>query len=160
MNGEMNLAEAAGALAKETYQTDLTSGENLFSGALNYMSILTACSKTLDEAQEKCSVYTQNATVGNTPKAREAADMAAKWHTEYQIDSTNMNKEMGSQNTLLNEEELMQHTESHAQVPVYLRDGVRITYFLNSFGSHSPRKGIDLWLNRCYRALTTHLYRI
>lgn len=119
MSGEMALAEAAGGLASVTFSTDVIAGENLFSGADNYMVILMACSKTLEEAQEKCSVYTQNATVGNTTASRKAADEAARWHTEYQIDSTNMNSEMGAQNALLNKEQLMQQTESHAQVPVY-----------------------------------------
>lgn len=114
-NGELTLARALGDLTNIHINTQLSVQGSLMSNVMNYLNVVKGSSEVLEYDQEKCSHYSEYATTGNTKDAVKAA----KWHAQYQIDSTNMNQEMGTQNSVVNTELMMEHTQAENLTPVY-----------------------------------------
>lgn len=127
-NGEMALASAISELTSENFSTQVMIGENLFSDADNYMYLLSAETDVLNKDQEECSAYTEAAVTNSTDAVK-----AAEWRAQYQIDSVKMNEETGSQNSLLNKEEIMEHQQSTSLMPAfYMLEEEALLFFTNS----------------------------
>ncbi len=114
-NGELALASALAGLASAHVDVQLLVQGSMLGTMFNSIRLDRNCSRVLDIDQEKCATATENAVPGNPAQAVEAA----KLHAQYQIDSTEMNKEMGKQNAMINTEDLMEHTEVQNLTPVY-----------------------------------------
>lgn len=114
-NGEMALANALDGLVNGHVTVQLLVEGNMMNTIFDSIKLDSDCSRTLDIDQEKCATATENAIPGSPAEAVKAA----KLHAQYQIDSTEMNKEMGNQNAMVNKQDLMMHTELQNLNPVY-----------------------------------------
>lgn len=114
-NGELALARALDNLTKTHINTQLTVQSNMLGSAFDYLYVVRGCSKTLLYDQLKCAYYNEWATTGNETDAAEAA----KWHAQYQVDSTKMNHEMGREDAVVNTNDMMVHTQAENLSPVY-----------------------------------------
>lgn len=116
-NGCMALARALTNLSKVHTGTQITVQTSMLTTIDGDIYLVRNCSSQLDKDQHKCSEYTEAATVPS--KNNTNAIKAAKWHAQYQIDSTIMNKEMGRESSMVNTEEMMEHTQAENLTPVY-----------------------------------------
>lgn len=113
----MALAKALTDLTNVHTDTQISVETSMMTTIDGYMYVVRNCSHKLNEDQTKCEDYTEQATVAS--KSKKNAIEAAKWHAKYQIDSTIMNKEMGTESSMVNVEQMMEHTQAQNLTPVY-----------------------------------------
>lgn len=114
-NGEMVLARALTALAKDHVQTQLSVQGSMLTTTYGYIENVGKSTDVLDYDQKKCAHYSERATTNNELDAQKAA----YWHAKYQVDSAVLNKEMGTESGTVNTEEVMEHTQAQNLNPVY-----------------------------------------